>query len=293
MTRLRSSAAFLTGCTLLFVVLFYVQVQLEQQNAHAAKLQNFIYLPDGKYLRVATLGYRHAVADLLLIRAIQVMGERRVPSAAGPWLVHLFDVITTLDPQFVTAYKVGGIGLATLFPLYNESNTLLEKGMRYNPDVWELPFLAGVTYYFNLSDDLKAAECFATAARVSGAPAYLPGLAARLFVSAQSPDAALDFLSDALSRTTDSTLKQVFERRFKEVTVERDLFLLEKAIQHYRESVGEAPKELQDLVRRRILRDIPVEPFGGHYIYDPNSLSVHSSIVKERMSLYVRRGTKT
>lgn len=271
--------------------LHLLQLGLDQQRADAPKLQRFMYVPEGEYLRIAALGYRQVVADLLWIQAVQAMGERRVSEEAGHWIAHALDVITTLDPRFVRVYEVGGIALTTLVVLTEESNRLLEKGIRYNPEVWRLPFYLGFNYYFELQNDQKAAEYIARASRLPGAPAYLASFAAQLYVSARAPQVAVDFLGQMYSQTTDENVKQVLEQRLKEAVVERDLQLLEEAVSRYRQLYKRAPVRLEDLVGPGLLRELPREPFGGHYLYDPQAQSVRSSEMKERLKVYSKRRT--
>ena len=266
-----------------------LQLGLDQQRAAGPKLQQFMYVPQGEYLRLAVLGYRQVVADLLWIQAIQAMGERTVSEEAGHWIAHALDVITTLDPQFVRVYEVGGIALTTLVVLTEESNRLLEKGIRYNPEVWRLPFYLGFNYYFELHDDQKAAEYIARASRLPEAPAYLASFAAQLYVSARTPQVAIDFLGQMYSQTTDENVKRVLEQRLKEIVVERDLQLLEEAVGRYRELYKRAPVRLEELVGPGLLRELPREPFGGRYLYDPRAQSVRSSEMKERLKMYGKR----
>jgi hypothetical protein len=265
------------------------QRQLDQQRAATPKLQRFMYLPQGEYLRVAVLGYEQVAADLLWIQTIQAMGERKVSEEAGHWIAQAFDVITTLDPRFVHVYEAGGIALATLVVMVEESNRLLEKGIRHNPEVWQLPFLLGFNYYFEFHDDRKAADYIARASRLPGAPAYLAPFAARLYVSARDPQDAIDFLAQMYARTTDENVKQVLEQRLKEVVVERDLQLLEEAISRYRTLYRRPPQRLEDLAGPGLLRKLPQEPSGGRYLYDPQTQSVRSSEMKERLKIYGKR----
>src|SRR5437867_11369018 len=95
----RMSALGATGL-LLVVGLHLLQVRIDAQRAVTPKLQRFMYLPQGEYLRGAVLGYEQVVADLLWIQAIQAMGERKVTEEAGHWIYLALDVITTLDPKF-------------------------------------------------------------------------------------------------------------------------------------------------------------------------------------------------
>jgi tetratricopeptide (TPR) repeat protein len=275
---------------ILLTGLHLLQLGLDRQRAAAPKLQRFMYLPQGEYLRIAVLGYRQVVADLLWIQAIQAMGERKITEEAGHWIAHALNVITTLDPRFVHVYEAGGIALTTLVVLPEESNRLLEKGIRHNPDVWSLPYLLGFNYYFELYDDAQAADYIARASRLPGAPEYLARLATRLYVSAREPQVAIEFLAQMYEQTSDENVRRVLEQRLKEVVVERDLQLLDEAISRYRALYKRAPERVEDLVGPGLLHELPREPFGGRYLYDPQTQTVRSSEVKERLKLYgVRR----
>jgi hypothetical protein len=289
MSHAKRPAALLALAVILATGLHLLQLELDQQRAAAPKMQQFMYLPQGEYLRIAVLGYRQVAADLLWIQAIQAMGERTVSEEAGHWIAHALDVITTLDPQFVRVYEAGGIALTTLVVMTEESNRLLEKGIRYNPEVWRLPFYLGFNYYFELYDDQKAAEYIARASRLPGAPAYLASFAAQLYVSARTPQVAIDFLGQMYSQATDENVKRVLEQRLKEIVVERDLQLFEEAVGRYRALHKRAPVRLEELVGPGLLRELPREPFGGRYLYDPQTRSVRSSEVKERLKVYGKR----
>jgi len=269
--------------------LYFIQTRLDQQRAATPKLQRFMYLPQGEYLRVAVLGYEQVVADFLWIQAIQAMGERKVTEEAGQWIYRALDVITTLDPKFTRVYEVGGVALVTLVVLVEESNRVLEKGIQHNPDYWALPFLLGFNYYFELRDDAKAADYIARASRLPGAPQYLAPFATRLYVSAREPQVAIDFLAQMYAQTADENVKRVLEQRLKEVVVERDLQLHDEAVSRYRERYKRAPDRLEDLMEAGLLRELPREPFGGQYLYDPQTQSVRSSEMKDRLKVYGKR----
>src|SRR5438132_10593217 len=282
-------AAISTSTVLLIMGLHFLQIRLDEQRATITKFQRFMYLPQGEHLKIAALAYQHVVADLLWIQVIQAMGERKVTEEAGHWIYRALDIITTLDPKFVRVYEVGGIALTTLVVHIDERNRILEKGIQYNPDVWTLPYLLGFNYYFELHDDAKAADYIARASRLPGAPEYLAPLAARLYVSAREPQVAIDFLARMYEQTSDENVKQILERRLKEVVVERDLQLLEEAISRYRERYRRPPARLEDLVGPGLLRALPREPFGGRYLYDPQTQTVRSSEMKERLKVYEKR----
>ena len=255
-------------------------------------LQQITYLPEGKYLRIASLGFRELAADLLWLQVIQVMGQRKLSKDDGHWLYLAVDRITTLDPKFVRAYEAGSLALCTLVVLPEESNRLLEKGMHHNPQEWRLPFLLAINLYFEMRDDKQAAEAMAKAASLPGAPDGLARLAAKLFVSAKSPQQAVDFLAKVYADTTDQHIKRLLEIRLKESIIERDLQLLEEALSRYQNKYSRRPSRLEDLVGPGLLSALPDEPFGGRYLYEPATGTVRSSEVKERMRIPVHRRTQ-
>jgi tetratricopeptide (TPR) repeat protein len=279
---------WVTG-TVLAVSLGLLQIPLTRWSSSQPKLQQLTYLPGGEYLRMASLGYRELAADLLWLEAIQVMGEKKLSVEDGHWLYHAVDRITTLDPKFVRAYEAGSHALCILVLLPEESNRLLEKGMRHNPQEWMLPFLLGINYYFELGDDEKAAEAMAKAAGLPGAPERLMSLAAKLFVSAKSPQQAVELLAKAYEETSDENVRRMLEVRLKESIVERDLQILEEAIRRYQVNYTHRPERLEDLVGPELLRELPKEPFGGHYLYESATGVVRSSEVTERMRITTRR----
>ena len=266
-----------------------LQFPLQHWITSKPKLQQLTYLPDGQYLRIASLGFRELLADVLWLQVIQVIGQRKLSNDDGRWLYLAVDRITTLDPSFVRAYEAGSLALCTLVVLPEESNRLLEKGMKHNPREWKLPFLLAINYYFEMADDKKAAEAMAKAASLPGSPDALARLAAKLFVSAKSPQQAVDFLAKVHSETTDENIKRLVEIRLKESIVERDLQLLEEALSRYQEKYSRRPARLEELVGPGLLTRLPDEPFGGRYLYEAATGVIRSSEVKERMRIPVHR----
>ena len=285
----RDYTSFLLISATLMGLLIALQVSLKPWQETEKKLERLLYLPDAEYLKIASLGYRELIADLLWIQSIQVMGERKVSESNGRWLYRALDIITTLDPKFVRAYEGGGLALTTLVVLPEESNQLMMKGMRNNPTEWKLPFLIGINYYYEMYDDAKAAEYISQASRLPDAPPVLATLAANLYVSGHSPQQAVNLLADLYEKATDENAKKLLEIRLKIVLTERDLYLLEQAIDRYRRENGRYPAALEALIEAGLLPALPVEPSGGRYLYDPKTGAVSSSEMTERLTLTGRR----
>ncbi len=268
---------------------YLTQIQIEGYKDIEQRIEKFMMLPKGEYLKPMTLGYEQLVGDIIWLRAIQVIGDKVVTSKGYTWIYNALNVVTTLDPKFVYAYQLGGVTLSTLGNRPDLSNMLLKKGMKENTTVWQIPFYIGFNNFFYLDDYESAAEYMSLASKLPGHPTYLPKLAARLYVQAGNPNVALEFLARMYKETDDEKVKSALEQRIKEVIVERDARFLEGAVNRYKEIYNLYPDNLQDLVRKGIIKEIPQEPFGGFYYFNSSDSRVYSSVVKERMKVYGKK----
>lgn len=259
---------------------------LDRLRPPAVRATELSYLPKGPYLKMAVLGYRQIAADLIWLKAIQHFGGRDATRADYRWAYHAADVLTDLDPQFVMAYQATGTVLGVWGGLVHESIAILKKGMRHNPNVWQLPFTVGYDYFYELCDPASAAEYFRQASLLPGAPEYLPKLAARMTVEGGDPDAALEFLERFYQQASDERMREALAQRIKEVLAERDIRFLEEAIRRYQSRYHERPKKLDDLVTGGIISQLPFDPFGGTYQFHSASGTVSSSGLRERLRVY-------
>lgn len=291
MTIVKQQMAWVVAAAFCLAGVLALHVRLDALQAKAPMYHRFMYLPKGDILKFASLGHQAVIADVLWLQVIQVMGEKNISEEAGRWIYQALDVVTTLDPQFVRAYEVGGLALCTLVVMPNESSALLEKGMKHNPDAWQLPFYLGINHYFEFGDAKKAGEYVSRAARLPGAPSpdRLTAFSARLFASSGEPQAAIEALARLYDQTEDDNLRRVLERRIKEAIVERDLQHIEGVISQYRERFGHMPNQLDDLIGAGFLTSVLQDPFGRAYTYDAESHAVRSSSVSERLQVKMRR----
>jgi tetratricopeptide (TPR) repeat protein len=282
MTGIRQGALLLLLGVAVVVALSLVEAQ-RPDHRRAAELAS---LPKGEYLKVVVLGYRQAVADLIWIKAVQHLGERKPSIQSYLWAYHAADVLTDLDPKFAFVYQSVGTVLGVWAERPNESIAILTKGMAHNPTVWELPFFVGYDYYYLLNQPREASRFFQRAAEIPGSPDYLPRLAVRMSVEAGDHAAALEFLQRLYVQTNDERVRAGLQRRILEVQTEQGIRQLEDAVRQYRSRYGGWPKSLDDLVRRGVLTALPAEPLGGAYELNFETGAVSSTRLKERMRVF-------
>jgi hypothetical protein len=87
-------------------------------------------------------------------------------------------------------------------------------------------------------------------------------------------------------QTEDKQVKESLEFRMKELTIERDIKLLEKAAAQFRQRHQAWPRRLTDMVADGTLAAVPQEPFGGEYRLNPETGTITSSTHPKRLRVY-------
>jgi len=233
-------------------------------------------------------GFRNVMADVVWLQAVQVAGNRNLTTAEYDRLYVLLNVGLDLDPKFEIPYLFGGLILGESPQHGREALRVFERGKSTHPTDWRFPFYMGFTHYFSLGNALAGGGAMAEAARLPGSPSYLPGLASRMLSEAKEPEVALALLEPIVKQESDLARRAVLERRMREVTVERDLQSLERAVERYREITGIVPGDLSALVRERILTAIPPEPNGGNYVMERGG-KVRSDRVAQRLRVFQKK----
>jgi hypothetical protein len=235
-----------------------------------------------------TFGFRNVLADVAWLEAVQVAGNVQMTRKDYDRLYELLNVVANFDRRFEIPYLLGGLVLGESPDHGREAVRILGRGKAQFPRDWRFPFYKGFTYYFSLGDPEAAGVEMAEASRLPESPTFLPGLASRMLSEARDPEAALALLDLIVQQENNAARRSVLERRIREVAVERDLQILERAVETYREKTGALPRELPDLVREGILRRIPTEPNGGRYLLDAGG-KVRSTRVTRRLLVFRKK----
>lgn len=236
-----------------------------------------VYLPKAEYLRPMSLGFANVMADILWFRTISYFGGHYRGNRVYPWLAHMCDLVTDLDPRAEHVYRFAGVILPWEAGEADEGIRLLEKGVRVFPDSWVMHYWLGFNYYFFKSDFRQAAFYLHRAAELPDAHPNAARLAALLYTKQYGADTASAFLREMERNTDDPQMQEVVRRHLIEAQLSDGLEQLSQAVAAYHERFGRLPKQLQDLLETGIISAIPREPFGGAYRLDPATGAVTSS----------------
>jgi hypothetical protein len=244
-----------------------------------------IYISSPATLRRLTPGFNTLAADLYWIRAIQYYGgakrrlDARAPALAATakiadggeyrHLYELLDITTSLDPRFDIAYRFGAIFLAEAFPegpgRPDLAVTLLEKGLQNRPEKWQYMEDIGFIHYWYLGDYRRAADAFAKAADIPGAPNWLRPLAATTLTEGGDRRTSRAMWLSILQSADFEWLRAQAERRLLQLRAMDDLDLLRGKVREYATRTGEEPRDWTVLVHAGYLRGIPRDPSGTPY----------------------------
>ena len=258
------------------------------------------FLPSGPFLKTASMGYDSLVADLLWTRVTSMFGERYGSGDTDwyPWLYHMTDLVTDLDPQFRAAYKYGGTMLRMDGIFVDQSSLILQKGTRHIPGEWYFPFSIAMNYFQYHEDRFVAARYMEDAARVAreardqpGGPAdgnggsafagpdYLHNLAVSLYTDADALELGLAFLLEEKRYLPEGGARVAVEVKILEtryLIARRDAMA---AVDVFRKRHGGLPQLGVKTTDGQL--ELPSDPLGGSWVWDSNPDAAPGSLVSD------------
>lgn len=248
-------------------------------------------LPRLEVVRAVGAPIHHLVTDYFWIQTIQAVGKANTRHEYRD-IYDYADLVTELDPKFRQVYLFAGAAIpfhARGGKWFNteESTRLLEKGLRHFPDYVYLRIILA----YNLStfhrQYERAAKIIEEASRLPDAPEYLAGLATRLHAQAGNFDAGMEFARSLAESSDEPETRELFERRVKELELERELSRVDAAVQAYKQREGRLPPGLQALVEAGDLPRVPEDPLGGVIQLDAEGRGI-STAQQKRLTDFAR-----
>jgi hypothetical protein len=257
--------------------------------------RSLLYVRSGPALRRVVLGFDALAADVYWIRAIQHYGGDRLAGSGKrkyELLFPLLDIATSLDPYFNIAYRFGAIFLSEGYPggpgRPDHAIALLKKGISAQPTKWQYYHDIAFVYYWQLHDMEAAARWFRLAAAQPNAPNWLEPVAATMLIEG-GDRASARFLLQQILRSEEAWLQRMARRGLMQVDALDIIDQLQPLI--LRSPPPEGRSFTWDwLVRRGVLRGIPLDPSGTPFALDPQTGILH---VSQNSELYPMPARKT
>ena len=232
--------------------------------------QPVLYVSSGAALQRMALSFDSALADLYWMRAVQHYGRtRRAGGTAGRYdlLYPLLDIVTTLDPRFDAAYRLGAVLLAEGHPngpgRPDQAVALLRKGLRARPGRWQYLHDIGFVHYWWLQDYAAAADWFRRASEGSGAPWWLGSLAADTLARGGDRRGSRT-LWRQVRATADSTwLRAEADRRLLQLDALDEIDAYTDAVDRFAQRAGRPPSAWAEVLAGATAG--PLDPAGHPY----------------------------
>lgn len=229
------------------------------------------YTVDADGLRIIAGDQRCALAELTVLKVLfyygTLVGKWQGNVLIRPEYYNMFKTVETairLDPYNMDAYYFLQAAFTWEIGRAADVNRVLDYGMKYRTEDWQLPFYAGFNAAYFLHDYTKAAEYMQKAAELSGNPLFAR-LASRFFFEAGHSGLGIVFLDSMIQGTKDPQLKKVYEMRKEALLgVEK----IHEAVKVFLARFGRMPAKIVDLVSSGVLDKIPADPYGGTFYLD-------------------------
>jgi tetratricopeptide (TPR) repeat protein len=244
--------------------------QVQAERGQETTLEEVLYLPSGKVLKRASLGYSSLLADVYWTRAVQYFGSRHVAHATHYELLYpLLDITTDLDPHIIVVYEYGSIFLSQKPPegagQPEKAVALVEKGIRENPTYWRLYFTLGFIFYTDLKDYKAAQQAFEKGSEIPGALPWMKVLAARMAEHGKDVNTAIALWGAVLDNSKDKDIRNTAISHLDSIRADLDIMELDRRVNAYHDRMGRYPGEWADLIHAGLLQGVPADPHGDPY----------------------------
>jgi hypothetical protein len=231
-----------------------------------------LWLPSSRYLRVVAVGHETTLADILYLWSIQYFSDPRESQRRKVWIERVYETITDLDPHFRDAYWLGFLTLLQEVRDPRAAFRLVDKALSNEPGHAAIAFEAAIAAR-QLGERKRAVHYMGIARQVGGDP-----LAERLWVKLQEPATAQEELRlwRQLESSPDASNRAAAATHVRDLVAFVDVERLQALVACYARERGRPPGSLQDLVTARYVDELPRDPEGAPYAYDPRTRIVSS-----------------
>ncbi len=218
-------------------------------------------------LHILGAPYKHLLADYYWIQTTHQTGMARTQEEYRD-VYYYAEMTTDLDPRFRYVYQFAGVVVPfnkgrEQWTNTEESTAILRKGFAQFPNDLFLRILLAYNLSYFHKDYREAARILEETSRMPGAPSYLAPLATRLYAQSGDVAAGLALASSLANVSQDPETRETFEKRVKELELERVLQDVERAAKQFHAREGQYPTALHQLVVSGDLQALPKDPMEG------------------------------
>jgi tetratricopeptide (TPR) repeat protein len=275
-----------------FCLLYPLQRRIDSATPRESISEEKLYFSSGESIKKMSLGLEGLAADIYWIRTVQYFGRKLIDSRAPgeppsfgstkeirmELLAPLLDIIVTLDPQHIPAYRFGAIFLPERdMPA---AINLLERGIAANPKEWRL--YQDLAYiYWQAGNQAKgeektayygkAAEWYDRGSRVEGARDWMADMAGLMRIRGGERATARKIYEEYV-KSEEPHIREQAAARLKQIDSLDQIDRINEELRRRVEQTGQCPASLRLLAKELYSKGLtlnkemsPVDPEGFPY----------------------------
>jgi len=235
--------------------------------------QTEVTVPSSLYYDISSFGFDVFRSDILFMKTIQYVGDYY----SAEKLFYLEDYIsriTDLDPHFIFPYKFCAFVLSDTTK--NGAVTIMEKGLKDNPDSWEIPFYLGYMYLIEIGDYEKASEYFDIAATKEGVLPAVEKLSAQAKKKAGLYENSLIFWINIFENSNDLGAKKQAQKEIEQLQI--FISESEKILNYMNESKISSSQVDISILREHNIIELP--ELSDYYFYNWNEEGYYIEVME-------------
>jgi tetratricopeptide (TPR) repeat protein len=269
-------------------LLYPLQRWIDKNYPREVISEDTLYFTSGETIRKMSLSFTGLVADVYWIRTIQYFGEKLMYAPQDvtdirqirmDLLAPYLDIVVTLDPQMVPAYRFGAIFLPDRD--VQAAINLLERGIRENPNEWRL--YQDIAYiYWQTGDYEKAADWFDRGGRIEGARWWMRDMAGVMRIKGGSRETARAVYEKYLD-SEDQNIRNQAEERLIQLRALEEIDLINILLERSKDQPASCEARLRSLAPR--LRQYGIAIDDTRMPLDPRGFAYHLDTVNCQVKL--------
>ncbi len=275
MKRMVPISLLIVGISLLYPM----QRWIDSTTPREVISEESLYFASGEKIKKMSLGLEAIVADVYWIRTVQYFGGKVVESNQPlmtqnikmELLAPLLNIIVTLDPHHISAYRFGAIFLPERD--MTAAIDLLERGINENPNAWRLYQDLGYIYW-QAGDYAQAANWYEHGGQIEGSLWWMRDMAGLMRIKGGSREVAWAIYSQ-YAESEDPKIRNQAVSRLKQLRALDELDVINALLAKYRQETGRCAESLKPFATKlraaglSLNKDLlPVDAEGFAYFLD-------------------------
>ena len=236
----------------------------------ANSIEDAVYVRSPNAIRAMALGQSGLAASIYWTRTVQYFGSQHHKGALRFDLLYPMLTLTTeLDPHLSVAYQFGAVYLSQKPPegagLPDVAAQFVERGIKENPNVWQLYYHLGYIHFLERKDCASAGNAFERGSKIPGAHPWMKVMAAAMAQKCGDIDTARYFWTNVYQSTEDKSIKENAMLRLLALRIDQEVTTLEGFVLAYKQLQNHTPQSWKQMVDAGVIKGIPQDPTGIPY----------------------------